>query len=686
MNDRDASRTSDTYLATAPAAPLAKRCALAICIALFGAFCALVPLARVPVVRVDAFVPIYDSIVALNNLLTAGGLIVGFSRSRLRAVLVLAAGYLFSSLMALPHMMAFPGLFSTPGLLAGGPQTSVWIDIFRHGGLPLFTICYVLLKRREAGSGRPHAEVRADVVAPAAGAVAGVCGLTLLATAGHRLLPEIMVGDSHTSAMLAVSLPVLLLSLAALALLASQPRYSTLDVWLIVVLCAWVLDIVLSTLANGGRFDIGFYAGRLYGLFAASVVPIVLLVEAGRLYGGLDKALTIAEERNTELARSREGLAQAQRLEAIGQLTGGVAHDFNNLLTVVIGNLELIAGTRGDPEKIERLAQGALKAARRGEHQVRQLLTYARRQISHPQTVDLNQLIANIENLIHRVIGEQIEVVSRLSPDLAPVQVDPAQFETAMLNLAINSRDSMAGGGRIMIETQNVTVERDSADDPDVTPGLYVMIAVGDSGAGMTPGVRSRAFEPFFTTKEAGRGSGLGLSQVYGFAKTARGYATIESELGVGTTVKLYLPQSSGRPLVPGPLAEVPASPAASGRGTILVVEDDQDVLAVTAECLREFGYYVVTAVDAARALEILRGEQPIDLLLSDVIIPGGTNGAQLAVKARRIRPQLKVLLTSGYAATALSLEHGLPEDLSVVGKPYQRDELARKLRLAMSG
>ena len=686
MNDRDASRTSDAYLATAPAAPLAKRCALAICIALFGAFCALVPLARVPVVRVDAFVPIYDSIVALNNLLTAGGLIVGFSRSRLRAVLVLAAGYLFSSLMALPHMMAFPGLFSTPGLLAGGPQTSVWIDIFRHGGLPLFTICYVLLKRREAGSGRPHAEVRADVVAAAAGAVAGVCGLTLLATAGHRLLPEIMVGDSHTSAMLAVSLPVLLLSLAALALLASQPRYSTLDVWLIVVLCAWVLDIVLSTLANGGRFDIGFYAGRLYGLFAASVVPIVLLVEAGRLYGGLDKALTIAEERNTELARSREELAQAQRLEAIGQLTGGVAHDFHNLLTVVIGNLELIAGTRGDPEKIERLAQGALKAARRGEHLVRQLLTYARRQISHPQTVDLNQLIANIENLIHRVIGEQIEVVSRLSPDLAPVQVDPAQFETAMLNLAINSRDSMAGGGRIMIETQNVTVERDSADDPDVTPGLYVMIAVGDSGAGMTPGVRSRAFEPFFTTKEAGRGSGLGLSQVYGFAKTARGYATIESELGAGTTVKLYLPQSSGPPLVPEPLAEVPALPSASGRGTILVVEDDQDVLAVTAECLREFGYHVVTAVDAARGLEILSGEQPIDLLLSDVIIPGGTNGAQLAVKARRIRPRLKVLLTSGYTATALSLEHGLPEDLSVVGKLYQRDELARKLRLAMSG
>ena len=192
-----------------------------------------------------------------------------------------------------------------------------------------------------------------------------------------------------------------------------------------------------------------------------------MLVEASRLSGRLDEALAIAEERNAELARSREELAQAQRLEAIGQLTGGVAHDFNNLLTVVIGNLDLISGARGDPEKIDRLAQNAMKAARRGEHLVRQLLTYARRQINHPQTVNLNQLITNIENLIRRVIGEQIEVVSKLSPVLAPVQIDPAQFETAILNLAINSRDAMAAGGRITIETQNVTVDR---QPPRTTP------------------------------------------------------------------------------------------------------------------------------------------------------------------------------------------------------------------------
>jgi len=455
---------------------------------------------------------------------------------------------------------------------------------------------------------------------------------------------------------------------------------------LMVVVCAWMFDVALSTLLNAGRFDIGFYAGRLFGLFAASVGPVVVLVEASRVSSHLDEALAIAQERHAELARSREELAQAQRLEAIGQLTGGVAHDFNNLLTVVIGNLDLISGARGDWEKIERLAQSAMKAAQRGEHLVRQLLTYARRQINHPQTVNLNQLITNIENLMHRVIGEQIEVVSMLSPVLAPVRIDQAQFETAILNLVINSRDAMAGGGRITIETQNVTVDRQQvAADPEVIPGPYVMVAVSDSGAGMTPAVLARAFDPFFTTKEVGKGSGLGLSQVYGFAKTAGGYVKIYSELGIGTTVKLYLPQSSDWPILLKTSVETASLQSASGRETILVVEDDEDVLAVTAESLRELGYQVVTAVNAAQALEILKGDQPIDLLFSDVIIPGGTNGAQLAVTARHVRPDLKVLLTSGYTAAALSLEHGLPDNLNVVGKPYQRDELAKKLRLAIA-
>jgi len=208
------------------------------------------------------------------------------------------------------------------------------------------------------------------------------------------------------------------------------------------------------------------------------------------------------------------------------------------------------------------------------------------------------------------------------------------------------------------------------------------MVAVSDSGAGMTPAVLARAFDPFFTTKEFGKGSGLGLSQVYGFAKTVGGQVKIHSELGVGTIVKLYLPKSSGRSILPEAEAEAAPPQPASGHETILVVEDDEDVLDVTAESLGELGYQVVTAVNAAQALEILRGNQPIDLLFSDVIIPGGINGAQLAVEARGIRPELKVMLTSGYTAAALSLEHGLPDNLNVVGKPCQREELAKKLRL----
>jgi CheY-like chemotaxis protein len=200
----------------------------------------------------------------------------------------------------------------------------------------------------------------------------------------------------------------------------------------------------------------------------------------------------------------------------------------------------------------------------------------------------------------------------------------------------------------------------------------------------MAPGVLAKAFDPFFTTKEVGKGSGLGLSQVYGFVKTARGHVKIDSELGVGTTVSLYLPKSSDRPVVPEPAAKIASSQPAGGHGTILVVEDDEEVLAVTAESLTGLGYQVVTAVDAAGALEILKSDQPIDLLFSDVVIPGGTSGAQLTVKARQLRPELKVLLTSGYTAAALSLEHGLPDNLKLVGKPYQREELAKQLRLVI--
>src|ERR1700730_16110226 len=678
VTDRSVSNGSNAFLVTAPAPLGARRRALAVAIALFVVFCALIPFARVPLPRIEAFNPIFESTLALINLVAASFLVVAFRRSRLRAVLCLASGYLFTSLMVIPLMM-----LSSSGPLNADQQTSAWLDAFRNAGLPLFVIGYALRRRYEVASGRSHTGTPADVIWAAAGIVAVVCLLSVLANAGHQL----MLGDSYGSAMVAVNVVVCLFCLAAAAVLVSRPPYSILDLWLMVFVLAWMFAAALSTVLDAGRFDIGFYAGRLYGLLAAGLVPIILIVEASRLYGRLDQALAVAGVRNTELARSREELAQAQRLEAIGQLTGGIAHDFNNLLTLVLGNLDLILRSRGDAEKMERLTHCAMKAAQRGEHLVRQLLTYARKQITRPDTVNLNQLIVNIENLMHRVIGEQIEVVTTLSPVLAPAQIDPAQFETAMLNLVINSRDAMAGGGRITIETRNVTLDRKyAADNLELTAGPYVMIAVSDSGSGMTPAVLERAFDPFFTTKEVGKGSGLGLSQVYGFAKTAGGHVKIYSELGIGTTVKLYLPKSSDRPIMPGIGAERAWFTGGSGRGRILVVEDDEDVAAVAAESLRELGYQVVTAANAAEALEILRGDQAVELLLSDVVMPGGMNGVQLTVEARRIRPELKVLLTSGYTAAALSLEHGLPDNMNVVEKPYRREDLARKLRLVIGG
>jgi signal transduction histidine kinase len=687
VNNRSVPEGSNVFLVTALAPPGARRRALATVIALFVFFCVLIPFARIRLPRIETFIPIFETILAVNTLLTAGSLFLAFRRSRLRAIFCLASGYLFTSLLAAPVMLTSPGVYSSSGLLRAGPQTSTWLDTFRNASFPLFVIGYALIARHAVVSRRSRRGMSADVMLAVAGAVAAVCVLTFLATAEHQVLPRIMVDDSYTTSMVAVNAAVCVLCLAALTVLGSRRPYSVLDLWLMVVVVAWMFDVALSSAFNAGRFDVGFYAGRLYGLLAVSLVPITLLVEASRLYGRLDQALAVAEERNAELARSREALAQAQRLEAIGQLTGGVAHDFNNLLTVVLGNIELILRAHNDAEKIQRWARAAKRAAQRGERLVRQLLTYARRQVTHPDTVNVNQLIVNIENLIRGAIGEQIEIVTILSPVLAPAQIDPAQFETAILNLVINSRDAMANGGRITIETRNVTIDRQYAtDNPEVTTGPYVMIAVSDSGTGMTPAVLERAFDPFFTTKEIGKGSGLGLSQVYGFAKTAGGHVKIYSELGIGTTVKLYLPKSSNRPVMPeiGPQTE--SLRPGTGHETILLVEDDEDVLAVAAESLRELGYRVLTASNAAQGLEILRGDEPIDLLLSDVIMPGGMNGVQLAVEARRISPKLKVLLASGYTAAALSLEHGLPNNLDIVEKPFRHEELAKKLRLVIGG
>jgi len=398
-------------------------------------------------------------------------------------------------------------------------------------------------------------------------------------------------------------------------------------------------------------------------------------------------ALAEANKRLTEQmaapGRAQAALQHAQKMEAIGQLTGGIAHDFNNLLTVISGNLDVLALRIGDDKGKQRLIAAAQHGAERGAQLTEQPLAFARQQTLRPEVADLNALIEAFAILIKRAAGPTIDVEMDKVPDVWPTSVDPAQFQSAILNLVMNARDAMPGGGRLVIETRNVFLdERTAAAAEELKPGEYVVIAVRDTGGGMTPHVIARAFDPFFTTKEIGKGTGLGLSQVYGFARQSGGTAAIESALGQGTAVRLYLPRAVRA--VAASATEAGEGSGTTDRETVLVVEDDPEVLDMVVLNLTSLGYCPVVARNGREALEILRGNEPIDLLFTDVVMPGGVDGSQVADEAARMRPGLRVLLTTGY--TALGDETGIRHDerLPMLKKPYRRPDLAKKLREAL--
>ena len=378
----------------------------------------------------------------------------------------------------------------------------------------------------------------------------------------------------------------------------------------------------------------------------------------------------------TDRRQTEDALHQAQKMESIGQLTGGVAHDFNNLLTVIVGGLDMMLRRPEDSARVTRLATAAMAAARRGEQLTQQLLAFSRQQVLRPLTLDANALLAGFEALAQRAVGEAIALRFDLAADVPPIRIDAAQFESAVLNLIVNARDAMAGSGTITVATARVA--RRGAD--------CIMVSVSDTGSGMDEATMARVFEPFFTTKDVGRGSGLGLSQVYGFARSAGGAAEIESTPGQGTTVRLFFPASADGVTVEhaDPEEGRPLRGAALGE-TVLLVEDDEQVRAMAVDSLRELEYTVVVARNAAEALDHLGRSERIDVMFSDVVMPGGMNGAQLAAQARRLRPSLKILLTSGY--TGQSGAGALAgQDLPLLTKPYRRDELARTLRVVLAG
>jgi PAS domain S-box-containing protein len=756
-----------------------------------------------------------------------------------------------------------------------------------------------------------------------------VAAFTWIVTAQHDLLPTLLSRGHYTPVMLWVVSMVWCLSLAALVTLWLYKPHSVLDIWLMVVMCAWMFDIALSAVLNVARFDVGFYLGRIYGLGAASFVLAVLLIDnvglqgklarllsslrlqaaserdlrterdglftavvessndgiittlldgtitgwngaAERLFGfmaaealgrniniivppdrrdeardiiertrrgepiehfetsrvrrdgsavdvslsispirsvsgevvGISKAARdIAENKRTEQALSQEieerrrifdssndlilvtdtagnfiqvspsvtailgyqpsdmvghsavefihpddlehtrnemraarrgqskrnfetryidrqgnavalnwtgtwsepvrrhffigrdltekqaaeaQLRHAQKMDAVGQLTGGVAHDFNNILTVITGTIGILEEAVAGQPQLAAIARLIDEAAERGANLTKHLLAFARKQPLQPVELDVNALVLEAAKLLHPTLGEHIEITPLLAEDAWTALADPSQLTTAVLNLAINARDAMPNGGKLALETGNVVLDESYANSQsEVTPGNYVMIAVSDTGTGIPPELLERVFEPFFTTKEVGRGTGLGLSMVFGFVKQSGGHIKIYSEQGHGTSVKIYLPRATG---LQQTASEAQASSGIQGGNeTVLVVEDDSLVRRYVMTQIESLGYSTLEAANASDALRIIDDVATIDLLFTDVIMPGGMNGRQLVDEALKRRPGLKTLYTSGYTENAI-VHHGrLDSGVLLLAKPYRKSELARMIRHALA-
>jgi len=680
-----------------------RRLALAVLLLSALGFAAALPFARILLYRVDAFIPAYETALILIGAITAVMLFGQFHWSRSTGLLVLGAGYLFEAVLVVAHLLSFPGALAQSGLLGGG-QTTVWLYMFWHSGFPLFVIAYALLSRWEIRRTDHNDSIGAVMVGlTVIGSICLGIGLTLLAAHHETWLPTLLSADNtYRPAYLVMVSLTWASSLAAIAMVWLQRRRTVLDLWLMVVLCVWVFDIALSTVFNGQRFDLGFYAGRAYGLLAVSFVLGVLLVETGGLHSRLAAAKALVDdyahrleervrERTAELEAETEErhktealLHQSQKMEALGQLTGGLAHDFNNHLGIIIGNLDLLVdeGTLNADQK--ELVEEALAASFNGAELTRRLLAFARRQPLRPARIEVNRLIEEITKLLRRTLGEQVEIALSLDSTIPAITADPSQLETAIANLANNARDAMPRGGRLSITTGVRYLDEDyAAEHAEVTPGPYVMIQVSDTGSGMPPDVLARVFEPFFTTKEPGKGTGLGLSMVFGFMKQSGGHINVYSEPGRGTTFRLYLPSDEAP--AEAAAGTAPVEERLKGAGEqILVVEDNEKLRTVLLRQLAELGYRVIEAENALAARKLIDSGAEIDLLLTDIVMPGKVDGCQLAREFIAARPSGRVLLTSGFPGTRLADLDDLDNfgaSSRLLDKPYRKQDLARTLR-----
>jgi PAS domain S-box-containing protein len=437
----------------------------------------------------------------------------------------------------------------------------------------------------------------------------------------------------------------------------------------------------LAIAATSGKYDAEGWRVRKDGTnFWAGVVINSIKSPRGELLGFAKITRDLTERRAAD-----ERARQAQKMEGIGQLTGGVAHDFNNLLTIIIGNLETLQRNLDvvplPVERLRRSAGNAMRGSRRAESLTQRLLAFSRQTPLAPKPTDIGRLVGGLSDMLRRTLGEQVVVETVLGGGLWRANVDPNQLEVAIINLAVNARDAMPKGGKLTLETANVYLDESyAASQVEVVPGQYTMVAVTDSGSGMTPDVLAKAFDPFFTTKDVGHGTGLGLSQVYGFARQSGGHVKIYSEIGEGTTVKLYFPRVHAA-VSQHEIEGVEAVVRGSANETILVVEDDADVRGYSCDMLRDLGYSILEAENGEVGLKLLDAHPNIKLLFTDVGLPGSINGRQLADEARRRRPHLRVLFTTGYARNAIVHDGRLDPGVELITKPYAQAALSTKLR-----
>ena len=461
-------------------------------------------------------------------------------------------------------------------------------------------------------------------------------------------------------------------------LLLTRRQRSTLDVWIIASLALLECDNLL-TLAGGARGSIGWIAGRLVALVSAGAAIWGYVREVERLRAHAEAALE-------DVAVAEARLHAALRLESLGQLTGAIAHDFNNLLLVITNSFDVVRRRADGPDPTQRAIDAGLQATARGARLTRQLLTFARRQNLRPAAISPNAKLRALEGDARRMIGPMLGLTLALDDAAHPVLMDPAEFEAAIVNLITNAQEALLPkGGTIAISSRNQVLGVSAATD-HLRPGAYTVVAVADNGPGMSPDIAARAFDPFFTTKDFGKGAGLGLSQVYGFARASGGDAIILTRPGFGTQVELWLPRmmdgvdAIAAPVVP----DIPVSRPTQDGEVVLAVEDEPDVLTAVVDSLSDLGYQVLTAANAAGALEQIRTAPQLDLLFSDIVMPGGMNGVQLAHEARKLRPGIRILLTSGYANLNFTGDDVMPPNVELLQKPYRHADLASRLQLAM--